>query len=362
MWTTYMSDVWWHSLLREPPIQWELWVDMFEAYVEVLEDQECPLEKYLALLKHRLGAVGLRESTNLPQIENAGGTDVYQLAKKQLQERCGRRINVVLERYKFYSRMQQEDESIDQLVAALRGLAVTCKFKQISYDQVLRDQLLMKTKSCKIQEKLWSCTGDLTLRGAIEMARTIEILEKCVQTIRKNPNDFEPGAAAVSSVNKNTKGFEKNLNWKKNSGKNCYRCGAGDHLANSKKCQALDKICNACRKIGLFTKVCKINMKNVSYVSDHDEVDDCRIQDVVLSVHEDDSNVERKFSKLPTCKIFIDTVEGEDVWYLICNVQPGMLGLAGKQKVGVGRFEEGTVDVDDVHVGCVPAPFATYLK
>ncbi|KAJ1088851.1 hypothetical protein NDU88_002006 [Pleurodeles waltl] len=89
----------------EPPIQWELWVDMFEAYVEVLEDQECSPERYLALLKHRLGAVGLREFKNLPQMDNAGEVDVYQLAKKQLQERYGRKINVVLERYKFYSSM-----------------------------------------------------------------------------------------------------------------------------------------------------------------------------------------------------------------------------------------------------------------
>ncbi|KAJ1145129.1 hypothetical protein NDU88_011421 [Pleurodeles waltl] len=85
----------------EPPIQWELCVDMFEAYVEVLEDQEGSPERYLALLKHRLGTVGLREFKNLPQIENGGEVDVYQLAKKQLQERYGRKINEVLERYKY---------------------------------------------------------------------------------------------------------------------------------------------------------------------------------------------------------------------------------------------------------------------
>ncbi|KAJ1099476.1 hypothetical protein NDU88_004577 [Pleurodeles waltl] len=188
---------------------------MFEAYVEVLEDQECSPENYLALLKHRLGAVALHEFKNRPQIENAGEVDVYQLAKNQLKEFYGRKINLVLERYKFYSRMQQDDEPIDQFVAELRGLTVTWKFEQISYEQVLRDQLLMKTKSHKIQEKLWSCSGDLTLRGAIKMARTIEISEECVQTVRRNPNDFEPEAVAVSSVNKDFKGFEKNLNWKK---------------------------------------------------------------------------------------------------------------------------------------------------
>ncbi|KAJ1099544.1 hypothetical protein NDU88_004644 [Pleurodeles waltl] len=184
---------------------------MFEAYVEALEDQECSPERYLATLKHRLATVGLREFKNLPQMDNTGEVDVYQLSKKQLQEHCGRKINMVLERYKFCSRMQHDDETIDQFVAGLRGLAVTCKFEQISYDQVLRDQILVKTKFRKIQEKLWSCSSDLTLKSANEVARTIEVSEKCIQTVRENFNDSEPGAVAGSSVNKESKGCGKKL-------------------------------------------------------------------------------------------------------------------------------------------------------
>ncbi|KAJ1156077.1 hypothetical protein NDU88_008802 [Pleurodeles waltl] len=202
----------------ESPIQWELWIDMFEAYVEVLEDQECYPKSYLALLKHRRGAVGLREFKNLPHVDITGEVDLYQLAKKQLQESYGRKINVVLEQYKFYSRMQHEDESIDQFVAALRGLAVTCKFEQISYDQVLRDQTLMKTKSHKIQDKLWLYGSDLTLKGAVDVARTIEVSEKCIQTVRKNVHDSESNAVVVSSVNKDSKGCGKTCDWKNKSG------------------------------------------------------------------------------------------------------------------------------------------------
>ncbi|KAJ1199941.1 hypothetical protein NDU88_003772 [Pleurodeles waltl] len=92
------------------------------------------------------------------------------LAKKKLHERYGRKINVVLQRYKFYSRTQHDEELIDQFVAALRGLAVTCNFEQMSYDQFLWDKIFMKNKSCKIQEKLWSCGSELTLKAAIDVA------------------------------------------------------------------------------------------------------------------------------------------------------------------------------------------------
>ncbi|KAJ1181906.1 hypothetical protein NDU88_007105 [Pleurodeles waltl] len=71
---------------------WELWLDLFEAYVDVLEESECSPERHLSLIKHRLGVVGLREFKNLPPVENVNAEDVYKCALKQLQERgkmCG---------------------------------------------------------------------------------------------------------------------------------------------------------------------------------------------------------------------------------------------------------------------------------
>lgn len=41
--------------LGEPHIAWDLWIDMFEAYVEVLEEDECSEERKLALLKQTRG-------------------------------------------------------------------------------------------------------------------------------------------------------------------------------------------------------------------------------------------------------------------------------------------------------------------
>ncbi|KAJ1084514.1 hypothetical protein NDU88_004661 [Pleurodeles waltl] len=164
---------------------------------------------------YEAGAAVAPEFKNLPPIDNVGNVDVYQLAKKQLHERYGRKINVVLERYKFYSRSPHDEESIDQFVAALRGLAVTCNFEQMYYNQVLRDQILMKTKSLKIQEKLWSCGSDLSLKSAIDVARTMEVSEKCIQAVRKNMSDSELGVAAVSAVTKDSKGVEKKIEWKR---------------------------------------------------------------------------------------------------------------------------------------------------
>lgn len=56
-------------------------------------------------------------------LENTGDMGVYQIAVKQMQEiweenRFGRKINVVMERFKFYSRVQKADETIDLCFSA----------------------------------------------------------------------------------------------------------------------------------------------------------------------------------------------------------------------------------------------------
>ncbi|KAJ1165787.1 hypothetical protein NDU88_006204 [Pleurodeles waltl] len=72
---------------RRAAAWWELRLDLFEAYVDVLEEGECSPERHLSLLKHRLGAVGLREFKNFTPVENVNADDVYKCTLKQLQER-----------------------------------------------------------------------------------------------------------------------------------------------------------------------------------------------------------------------------------------------------------------------------------
>lgn len=142
-------------------------------------------DRKLALLKHCLGGIGLKEFNNIPSLANTCILDAYQIASKQMSIRYGKKTNVVLERYKFYSRKQNADESIESHVSVLRSLAVTCDFEHINYEQVLRDQILMRTNNKKIQARLW-ISSNMSLNAAIEMAKAIEHSEKCVQEIRSS--------------------------------------------------------------------------------------------------------------------------------------------------------------------------------
>ncbi|KAJ1182344.1 hypothetical protein NDU88_007536 [Pleurodeles waltl] len=64
-----------HSFLQskgEPPMLWELWYPVLLAYMDVLDGDDYPPESKLALLKHMLGGLGLREFKSLPPLENSG--------------------------------------------------------------------------------------------------------------------------------------------------------------------------------------------------------------------------------------------------------------------------------------------------
>ena len=52
-------------------------------------------------------------------------------------------LNETFERYNFNSRSQEENESIDAYVTALRTLAKTCNFCDCMRDSILRDRIIL---------------------------------------------------------------------------------------------------------------------------------------------------------------------------------------------------------------------------
>ena len=60
---------------------------------------------------------------------------------------------VIAERFKFYIRIQREDESVADFMAALRKLSEHCQFGDF-LDQALRDMLVCGLKNTATQKRL----------------------------------------------------------------------------------------------------------------------------------------------------------------------------------------------------------------
>ncbi|KAJ1200090.1 hypothetical protein NDU88_003918 [Pleurodeles waltl] len=67
--------------------------------------------------------------------------------------------------------MQNPEEDISSYVATLRGLALSCRFEQLS-DSLIRDQIVRCAYNKKIREKL--LMKDPNLEEAVQIAKAME--------------------------------------------------------------------------------------------------------------------------------------------------------------------------------------------
>ena len=82
------------------------------------------------------------------------------------------RVNVVAERYKFHQRGQKNGESMEQYIASLREMLVTCEFGEPA-DKMIRDRLVERTNSPRMRRRLL-LQMELTLQKVRTMARQID--------------------------------------------------------------------------------------------------------------------------------------------------------------------------------------------
>ncbi|KAJ1156982.1 hypothetical protein NDU88_009698 [Pleurodeles waltl] len=219
-------------------------------------------KRKLAILKHCLGVEGRKVLKTLPLQDTQGGDsdqeeDVYENAMKTLEENYGKKVNIVVERHRFFSCAQKQDETIDQFVNSLRRLAISCKFRDLN-DEIIRDQFTNRVKEVKIQEKLLSLKNP-TLDKTVEVAKHMESTSRYVKELNNTSSTKEQNIVGeVRYSKKDTSKFDDNLGKRKE----CFRCGSGKPLAEAKNCPAINTRCFKCKKIGHFARVCRMVKEN----------------------------------------------------------------------------------------------------
>ena len=145
--------------------------------------------------------------------------------------------------YNFNTRSRKPGESISDYIAALRELALLCKFgTRDLLEEMLRDRLVCGVNHQGIQRKLLS-EGDLTYESALKLAQTIEASERDSKKLGSGENPKNDVFYTPSDPTHRPKG---NIS--------CYRCG-GAHLAP--QCRHCDTICHYCKKKGHLSSVCR---------------------------------------------------------------------------------------------------------
>lgn len=155
----------------EPPLQWKLWIRSFKAYLVAIDGTKFKPERKKGLMYYHLGVEGQNIFDHLPDYEDSDdpNIDEFDAAVAQLDKYFAKSKNLVVHRFKFFTRVQKPCETIDTYVTALKVLASTCEFEEFT-SQLIRDQLIVRCNSKKIQERLLSCKNP-SLDKAVDIAK-----------------------------------------------------------------------------------------------------------------------------------------------------------------------------------------------
>ncbi|KAJ1090587.1 hypothetical protein NDU88_003717 [Pleurodeles waltl] len=253
-------------------MKWEKWFRHFKNYMLAINGDSFESHRKKALLLNLIGLEAEDIFEHLPPVLPPSGTDArdydcFSEAVDRFKKRFSEEPHIVMERYKFFTRHQQLNESVDSYISALRILAADCEFGETA-DIYIRDQLIIFCSNKKIQEQLLRQRNP-TLREAIDTAKSVECTIKSFKLINVDDINKEIAAVALndtekyeaSNKGKFSKGKQVSIN-KQISGYNvsktfCDKCGSKTHASQFKFCPAKVKECFKCKKIGHFGNVCR---------------------------------------------------------------------------------------------------------
>ncbi|XP_071646588.1 uncharacterized protein [Temnothorax longispinosus] len=214
------------------PELWPRWVKRFERYISVTGLSEKPDKDKINLLCYTMGEKSEEILIQVMPVITASTT--FAEVKQKLDSYFLPKKNVIFERFKFNSRVQEPGESVDSFVTTLYSLA----------ESGIRDT----RASGRIQ-----LINDLTLEKAFEIARQAEIQAKEGRKMRQETEE-ETEVNRVVQKEKNPHKQKRSENKNRREEQVCGRCGNPDHT-QGRRCPALKSVCHRCKKEGHSERV-----------------------------------------------------------------------------------------------------------
>ena len=248
--------------------KFEEWVEILEAWFEAngITDEG----KKRAALITSLGNKGYHTLRALLQ-PNKPSDKTYAECITALTKHYSPKPSEVVLRYKFFTRRQQEGETIAQFVAGLRQLSDGCRFTEL--ENMLRDRLVVGCREPAIQRKLLS-EAKLTFEKSLNIATAMETANRDVEDLKQigttasvparvnkvqPPRKPKPKPKPTPSMGnrhsppKETRYSKPKAEASQFHEQKCWRCG-GLHAA--RECPFLKEKCFKCDQVGHTRSQC----------------------------------------------------------------------------------------------------------
>ena len=106
---------------------------------------------------------------------------------KKFEDYRSPRKNTSFERFKYWNRSQQEDDTVNQFVTELKGMINNCEYTP-STDTMVRDHLVFGIRDAKVQGQLLLIDVEkLTLEKALSHYLSTEVTKAQLKEIRSPP-------------------------------------------------------------------------------------------------------------------------------------------------------------------------------
>ena len=229
--------------------KWRQWKQTMQLFIDLTMSKNTEKEKCSAFL-YTIGQAG-RDVYNTMTLGEEEADKIDILFSK-FEAYCKPKQNVTIERYRFNTRAQGEEETIDQYVTELRLIAKNCGYGDLE-DQLVRDRIVCGTNSEEVRQRLLRI-DDLSLQKAISVCRVDAESRKSSKYIAETSGEVFGLRSSNKphrfrrEVTKDTKKFTEGPR------RPCGCCGL---VHNRKQCPAYGKRCHKCNKLNHFSKYCR---------------------------------------------------------------------------------------------------------
>ena len=175
------------------PEEWPKWLKRFERFRQASELCKKSEESQVNTLLYSMG----KKADVILQSFGLGEEELkkYETVVDNFQRHFISRRNVIFERAKFNSRIQEEGETADSFITALYGLAEHCGFGQL-HDELIRDRIVVGIRDVALSEKL-QMDPNLNLQKAVNCVRQSEAVKNQQATLRGTPTSTDNTIDAV---------------------------------------------------------------------------------------------------------------------------------------------------------------------
>ncbi|KAL1446091.1 hypothetical protein WDU94_005685 [Cyamophila willieti] len=212
---------------------WKLWLQRFKLFLSAngYDSEDAKEDKQVAMFLHLIGehCLVIFNSFGLNNKLENKSLKLNDVIEK-FNDHFVPKKNLTYVRHKFFTRSQEESESIENYVAALNKMSYECEFDKLRKDLV-KDILVVGIKNIQLKERLLR-EDNLDLDKAVSICKTAEITSERIKTLDSAAKSLKE--EPVYHVQKfNNVVQSRNVSPRKNNRViSCFRCGESGHYAN----------------------------------------------------------------------------------------------------------------------------------